>query len=516
MGKYSLLVDWNADGDYTDANDDITGDTLSLTWTRGRDYASQLTGNSIAGKLTAVLLNNGGKFSPSNTSSALSPNLIPGKSIQVQAGEGTFPYLFPISFEDVPRWTGRIERITPSPTSDDVKTCTIEAFGVMGYLNQFALQLATQTDRRTDQAIGDVLDGVGWPSADRTLDTGLTTIPRFWVSGLNVIEALRKLEEVEAGFVGESKDGKVFFQNRYHRLTETTSTTSQVTFSDATDADNPYIELIQEDPLTTIANHVEASVRTYATASVAVLWTHPETGSDSPTLAAGQSKTFEAIYPNPSSGNDAVEVNAWTTPVATTDILANTASDGSGTNKTSDITISASKSGERMSITLANSATGSDVYLTKIQARGTAVTTLNPVVVRAIDTDSKTTYGERKYVAESRFFPDTTLAQQWCDYQLSIYESPLDILTLRYSALINDNIEPALNLDISNRITVVGTNAAYLGFSTDFFIESVAHTVSDGGSNHMVEWELSPATQGYSQFWVLGASVLGTNTIPAF
>ena len=108
MATYRVLADWNADGDYTDTYDDITGDTLSMSWSRGRDYASQLTGNSIAGRAAFTLLNNGGKYSPSNTSSVLSPNLVPGRSIQIQAGEGLFPYLFPVSFEDVPRWTGRI------------------------------------------------------------------------------------------------------------------------------------------------------------------------------------------------------------------------------------------------------------------------------------------------------------------------------------------------------------------------------------------------------------------------
>ena len=422
VGIYRVVADWNADGDFDDTYDDLTGDTLSMSWSRGRDYASQLSGNSIAGRATFTLLNEDGKYSPSNTSSVLSPNLVPGRAIQIQAGEGSFPYEFPIYFEETPRWTGRIERITPSPSGMNVKTCEIVAFGSLGYLNQFALQLETKTDLPTsttvasgdDSAIGEILDGVGWAAAERTLDLGISTIPRFWVSGLSVIEALRKVEEVEAGFVSEGKEGKIVFQNRYHRLTEATSTTSQVTFSDATDATNPYIELVQEDPLGTIANHIEAQVRTYTVASIATLWTHPETGSDSPTLAPGESKTFEAFYPNPSSTNNAVEVNAWTTPAATTDILANTSSSGSSGDsgdKTSDITITAAGTGERMTITLSNSVSGVDVFLTKIAARGTAVTTKDPVFVRAIDTDSKTKYGERKYVAESRFFPNTTIAQ---------------------------------------------------------------------------------------------------------
>lgn len=515
VGVYSLLVDWNADGDYSDTYDNITGDTVSINWSRGRDYASQLTGNSIAGRLTAVLLNNDGKYSPSNASSVLSPNLVVGRPIQIQAGEGSFPYDFPVSFQDVPRWTGRIESITPSPSADDVKTCTIEAFGVLGYLNQFEVQLSNQTDRRTDQAIGDVLDAVGWPSADRTLDTGLTTIPRFWMSGMKLIDALHSLEETESGFVKESKDGKVVFENRFHRLTESTSTTSQVTFSDASGATNAYIQLEQEDPLNTITNHVEAFVRTYTVASVGVLWTHPETGASSPTLAPAESKTFEAIYPTPSAALNAVEVDAWTTPAATTDYTANTASNGTGTDKTSDISVTVTKSAQRMVISLTNGGT-SDIYLTKIQARGTAVTQNDPVFVRSIDSASKTTYGERKYSSNSPFFPNAREAQLWADYQVSIYESPVDIITMTFAAGTNANIEPALNLDISDRVTIVGTNEANLGFSKDFFIESVSHFLTDGAFNHMVKWQLSPATGGYSNFWILGTSVLGTSTVPAF
>ena len=84
-GSYALLVDWNDDGDFTDSNDDITSDVLSVSWERGRDYASQLQGRSKAGKLTATLINTGGKYSPSNTSSALTGTILPGRSIQLQA-----------------------------------------------------------------------------------------------------------------------------------------------------------------------------------------------------------------------------------------------------------------------------------------------------------------------------------------------------------------------------------------------------------------------------------------------
>ena len=81
--SYTLLVDWNDDGDFTDTHDDISGDTLSILWERGRDYASALLGRSISGRLWAELVNTSGKYSPSNTSSALSGSILPGRTVRV-------------------------------------------------------------------------------------------------------------------------------------------------------------------------------------------------------------------------------------------------------------------------------------------------------------------------------------------------------------------------------------------------------------------------------------------------
>ena len=273
--------------------------------------------------------------------------------------------------------------------------------------------------------------------------------------------------------------------------------------------------MAQTDPLTTIINHVEATARTYDTASIATLWTHPETGAASPTLAPGEVKTFVASYPNPDAGNSAEEVDVWTTPAATTDVLVNTASGGGGDNLTSDITIGAVKTAERMAITLTNGSSSAG-YVTLLKARGTAVSTKNPCIVRAIDTTSQASFGERKYVAKTKFIPTSSQAQDWCEYQMAIYGSPIEILSMTIPASAQGNIGHALGRDLSERITITATNDAALGISADFFIEHERHKVSDGGKQHVTTWKLSPASGGYSQFWVLGTSVLGTNTVPAF
>jgi hypothetical protein len=213
-----------------------------------------------------------------------------------------------------------------------------------------------------------------------------------------------------------------------------------------------------------------------------------------------------------------MEVNAWTTPAATTDVLVNTSSSGSAGDSgdiTSSITIAAAKTAERMAITLTNGSASAG-FVTLLKARGTAVTTKNPATVRAIDTVSKGIYGERKYIAKTKFIPTSSQAQDWCEYQMAIYGSPIEILSMTIASSSPSNIGQVMLRDISDRITVVATNDAALGINADFFIESERHQVSNGGTEHVTTWQLSPASGGYSQFWVLGTSVLGTNTVPAF
>ena len=57
-----VLVDWNNDGNYAHAQSDITDDVINVSWSRGRNYASQLSGNSVAGNLSATLYNTSGKY----------------------------------------------------------------------------------------------------------------------------------------------------------------------------------------------------------------------------------------------------------------------------------------------------------------------------------------------------------------------------------------------------------------------------------------------------------------------
>jgi hypothetical protein len=382
----------------------------------------------------------------------------------------------------------------------------------LGQINLDQIEVAMVTSQRTDQVVDDILDAAGWGSGSgyRTLDTGKTTISRYWANRTYAVSALQEVAATEGGFIRESKDGKIVFDNRHHRLAGV-GLTSQATYSDASGAARVYSTLILDDHLPGIFNDFQADIQNYEVASVAVLWTLSESGASSPSILPGVARTWIARYPTRASANSAEAVNAWTTTAATTDMTANAAADGSGSNLTSDIGIVVSKSSETMAITLTNNNATTVAYITKLQARGTAVSADDPVTIEATDSTSQTAFGKRTWPSRTKFLPDTDEGIDWADFNLSIYKDPTAVLRLSYFANRDTNsINEMLDRDISERVTVVAANTADLDISRDFFIEAVQHTIS-ANRLHKVTYLLSDAEQ-FSDWWVWGTSKWGTST----
>lgn len=507
QGTYTFQVDWNGDSDFGDTGEDVTSRTLRVEFVRGRDTASQLTGRSASGRLVAVLNNESGDYSSFNTASPLTGNIVPGRKVRLLGGSGSFPYTFPIVFDDNVVWTGFLERLIPEPSPGGPNLARLEAVGPLGYLNQRRVSMAMAATIATGAAVDDVLDAAGWPAADRSIDTGQTTMTRFWTDRVETVTALRKVEDTENGFIVETRAGKLAFEDRHHRLAGT-HLTSQATFSDAAGAARRYSGIRQEDPLPSIFNVFEVTVQRYTVGGLAVLWTLSESGANSPALLAGESKTWWASYPNPDSATDGIAVDAWTTPVASTDYTVNTQSGGGGSDLSASVAVAVEKFAQTMKITLTNNS-ASDGYVTLLQARGTPVTADDPVTMMAEDATSQTSYGERTYPAPGEFVPDTDEGQDWATYNLGIYKDPIPLLAITLAAnRDNTHLAEALTRDISDRITVVAENDAGLGINEDFFIEAEHHVIDMAGARHQVTWDVSPAS-GYAGTWVLGISELG-------
>ena len=508
VASYKLQVDWANDGSWTGTGETIDmGRVRGITCSFGRDRASQLTGKSKAGTLRAVLDNRSGDYNQFNSDSPIYGNILPGRPVRLLGTSATQ--------SDQAIWQGYLVRITPQVFLGGDATAILEATGPLGQINLDQIEVPMVTSQRTDQVVDDILDAAGWGAGSgyRTLDTGKTTITRYWQSATYTVPALQEVESTEGGFIREGKDGKIIFDNRHHRLSGV-GLTSQATYSDASDAARVYSGLIMDDPLPHIFNIFETDVQTYTTASVAVLWTLSETGASSPSIAPGVARTYIARYPTSASANNSRGVALWTTTAVTTDMLANTAADGSGTNVSASIGIAVSKSSETMEITLTNN-TSATAYVTKLQARGTAITADDPASIKQEDATSKTAFGNRTWPSRTKFIPDTGEALDWADYNLSVYKDPTAVLQLSYWANRDTNaINEMLDRDISERVTVVAANTADLSINRDFFIEAVRHQIS-ANRLHQVTYLLSDAIQ-FSDFWVLNTSALGTSTRLAY
>ena len=481
--------------------DDISAYVISLSYSRGRDYASQLTGRASAGQLEAELINTDGRFSSFLTTGPLYGNLVPARKVRLRT---TSPAAYTL-------WSGVVDSIEPLPAHGGINTAKLHAVGPLVWLTEHTVEVAMQTNILTGAAIGLVLDECDWPTADRTLDTGQTTMNRWWKDEVTCLFAAVQVADTDPGYLGESADGKIVFEDRLHRLI-TPHTTSQATFTDAAGAGLlRYDGIRQLNPLADIYNVIEAKVQLYTTGALAVLWTLAETAASSPAIQAGESRSYWAAYPNADSATNAVSVDAWTTPVATTDYLANSQADGLGTNLTASVSVATSKFSNSMKITLTNAAAVT-AYITFLQARGTPITADDPVKVVSEDATSQAAYGRRSYENQSPFLPSTVIAQNWCDLTRSIFKDPIPILTIDMLAnRSSDQLTEVLTLDVSDRITLVATGTeTLLGINEEFFIEAMRHSVSRDGL-HRVSYDISPAA-GYSGFWVLGSSLFGTTT----
>lgn len=491
---YVLEIDWNNDGDFGDANENVTSDVYSVETIRGRDYASQLTGRAMPGQLVAGLKNLDGTYSSFNASSPIYGNIVPGRKIRLRTTSPSAATL----------WTGYLQNILPAGSLHGAPYVTLKAVGAIGKMSQKNVSPAKKDNQATGSIIGTILDSAGWGS-ERSIDAGQTTVGKWFVNRLKAINAVRDIENTELGFFYESAAGDLVFEDRHHRLKEP-HLTSQQTYSDVSGMG--YATLEQNDPLREIYNEAIAMVKAYETAGASeVLWTLQET----PTVSPGATVIYWAEYPNVEKDVDTgAFVDSWDTPVVGTDITQTGVDNG-------DIGLSVSKFANSMKIQITNNNVLATATLTLVRAKGTKVTKKYPARIAQEDSASQTAYGKRTFRLPSKWLQSTIVAQDYVNYLIGRYKNPVPLLTMSFVANRDSTaMTEALTRDISDRITVVATGSkTKLGINTDFFIETIQHRIREGGKLHEVVFNLSESA-GDSGWWVLGISKLGTETKLAY
>jgi hypothetical protein len=525
--QYTLLVDFQNNGTFTGAFDNITTRTYNIECRTGRDFNSYLSGKSQPGQLVAVINNRSGNYSPLNTNSPLAGKVAVGRRVQLRTGSGNI------------LWTGHLAAVKPGPKVEGNNTVVFEAIGPLGFINQKIVQAGLDSNVNTGTEIGYILDQAGWdnvaPAGGRQIGTGISTLKAFWTGTVRALDALQKVEEAEAGQLWEATNGDIAFSNRHFRSQTSRCTTSQAILSDSPTSTFAYTGIDSEDPLRYIYNEVRAMVHPTTIGGIrTTLWTMAEGSHNglSPIIPASGTLTVWARFPNKNSTAEGVGVEFWYMPtIGTTNVgqaWANSSPTGSGTNMSNKLATAGLDWGNRAELMFTNTAT-MDAYLTKMEVTGDPVILLDPMEVVVQDTTSQDRYGIRTYPLPSDFYAGRTEAADIAKRFLVQFKDPQPLLTVTIAANRTTSIlNQVCNRLIQDRVTLIATGSTSLGINRDFYIESISHRI-DGHKVHTTQWQLTPvialppatATSSgtviptgtsVSNYWVLGSSELDNET----
>ena len=231
------------------------------------------------------------------------------------------------------------------------------------------------------------------------------------------------------------------------------------------------------------------------------------------TVGAGATVNISGSYSDPDQ--KAVEVSGidMVTPVATTDYLFNTAEDGTGTNITANLTVTATYGANGVNYELTNSY-GSTGYVTKLQARGKGVYTFQPVTYSAEYSTGINAHGRRTLRVDMPYQDNPLVGVDFAQSVLDAVKAiGLRVTSITYEANKSAALKAAfIALNIGDRITI---DLSDYGISMDAFITRVDVTVSEGGLVTCTYGLLDEALTLAGSYWILDSasySQLGETT----
>ncbi len=474
----TVKVDWDNDGLFANAYSDISCDIVSGSCKRGRDHASMVDGRAAAGRFSALLRNDDGRYSPFNEDSPLFDLILPGRRIVVYESDGVTSRLI---------WCGFLDAPEPDAALGKMPDATLTGSGALSLLQQQEVSLPTAENQLVSTLITTVLDVAGWPPTARLIDTADYTTGRYIEKeDISALDALRHLEDTEPlGFLyeGLDEDPPIVFERGSYRQEETRCTVSQASYSDnAADVAAGaigYRAVGHNDPFESIINRVVTTVRQWGLGASAVVWTSPFLPV---TIGVGTTTFYAAI--NPDDG----PVDTWVIPTVGTDITATNPADEAGL-----FVFVLSASATAYSFAVINSNAGA-VELDLVQLRGQRITEVDSIKVVTEDTDSQAKYNAIKtYQFSPAFLASQAQAAAHAAFILARYKDKLPVVKVEIVARDVTHAQEQMRRAIGDRITLKATGTrTKLGIDRDFWVESIEHSFGPRGAIHRTVYDLSP------------------------
>lgn len=212
----------NALADSTAVVVDVSDVVDSIKTTRGRSANAD---NFQTGSMSLRIIDQNGYFNPLNPASPYYSLLTPMRKVTITATYGTTTY---------PIFAGYITSFNTTTPKDvgDVVFTTIQAVdGFRLFQNaQISTVSGATAGQTTGTRIGKILDSIGWPSSQRDIDAGQTTVQVDPGTNRTALAALQTIESTEYGAFYMDALGNAVFQDR--QLTSSSVAGTPVVFND--------------------------------------------------------------------------------------------------------------------------------------------------------------------------------------------------------------------------------------------------------------------------------------------
>jgi hypothetical protein len=201
---------------------DVSNLLDSVNTNRGRNISSE---QFQTGTASIRLLDQNGDFNPQNPASPYYTYLNPMRKMTITATYSGVTY---------PIFAGYItgyNTSTPKFNGDIVYTTITAVDGFRLFQNaQFFGVTGAVAGETTGTRIGKILDTIGWPTALRDIDTGLTTVQADPGTQRTALQALQTVATTEYGAIYMDHTGRLTFQDR--NLTVSSVAGTPVVFKD--------------------------------------------------------------------------------------------------------------------------------------------------------------------------------------------------------------------------------------------------------------------------------------------
>ncbi len=267
-GTYAFWVDWNNNGFFGDANEDVTAYVRRAIGDRGRDKPF---GPFKPGVSSIVLNNADGRFSPEDPASPLYPDVDTGRKVKITCTYGGVTYT---------KYVGRLDKPDVNTKSKTVVLRCLDEWGRMG---DTEISTPLYQDTTMDYVIGQILDRAGFTEG-RTLDPGLDRIAYIGFTQRMGRDAIQETADSEGADPFVAADGGFRLENRHHRLLH--HATAAATFP------NVFEDAVSTGDVRDVVNRAEVSAHPQELGDATVVWA---LRSPFP-LLAGETRAFQVTY----------------------------------------------------------------------------------------------------------------------------------------------------------------------------------------------------------------------------